>query len=372
MIDHQEEESPTYVLSYPRRVRLVRFGLAALLIIAALVRWALVWIAFLRPIVLYARNSSHAIDMLNGQPLRPLISAHLGLILVAGAVAFIYDFLPDLSLSDKGLAMRSILGWNAIPWQTIKAVRIAKLEESERRLILIQGSWSRWSPGPRLVSVCLGGGFSPGLFFTSDIHEFAPLIGRIYRETSQAVPDVIFDDEFFALPARIALEPNPSLEGLVAQARDEAWPVGLSAQAMAAVAGGLLFSQVLILILFGGAWWKLPAILGLCGLEWMIGALYLFGLTEVFPAHYEFQDGLLLYPMAQIPRALLSLPMAMFVAASLPFVGAMIGLAGVLWAVTLTIFLVQQMYHFKSIMPAMVGAMLQAIFQFIILAIALT
>ena len=44
----------------------------------------------------------------------------------------------------------------------------------------------------------------------------------------------------------------------------------------------------------------------------------------------------------------------------------------VLWAVTLTIFLVQQMYHFKSIMPAMVGAMLQAIFQFIILAIALT
>lgn len=372
MAELQVEDSPTYILSYPRRVRLARFGLVALLTIAALVRWALAWIAFLRPVVLYANNSSQAIDLLNVQPLRPLIAAHVGLILVAGAIAFIYDFLPDLSFTDQGLAMRSVLGWNAIPWQTITAVRIAKLEESERRLVLIQGCWSRWSPGPRLVSICLGGGFAPGLFFTSDIREFAPLMSRTYQEMKESEPEVIFDDEFFALPGRMVLEPTLTLEGLVIQARDEGWPVGLSGQAMAAVVGGLVFSQLLILILFGGAWWKLPAIVGLCALEWVSGALYLYGLTEVFPAHFEFRDGILLYPMAQIPRALLSLPTAMFVAAGLPFVGAMVGLAGVLWAVILTVFLVQQMYHLKSIMPAMIGAMLQALFQFIILAIALT
>ncbi len=372
MAKRQEEDNLTYALSYPRRIRLARFGLIVLLTAAALVRWVQAWIAFVRPVVLYAKNTSQAIDFLNVQPLRPLISAHLSLILVAGAIAFIYYFLPDLSLADDGLAMRSITGWSAIPWQTITAVRIATLEESNRRLVLIQGRWSRWSPWPRLVSACLGGGFAPGLFFTSDIREFAPLMSRTYREMTQATPEVVFDDEFFALPGRMILEPNPTLEGLVDQARNEGWPLSLSTQAMAAVAGGLVLNQLLILLLFGGAWWKSLAIIGLCALEWLIGALYLYGLTEIFPAHYDLKDGVLLYPLAQIPRALLSLPMAMLVAAGLPFLGAMVGLAGVLWAVILAVFLVQQMYHLKSIMPAMAGGTLQALFQFIVLAIVLT
>jgi hypothetical protein len=90
MSKRQEEDSRTYVLSYPRRIRLARFGLIVLLTVAALVRWVQAWIAFVRPVVLYAKNTSQAIDFLNAQPLRPLISAHLSLILVAGAIAFIY------------------------------------------------------------------------------------------------------------------------------------------------------------------------------------------------------------------------------------------------------------------------------------------
>jgi hypothetical protein len=139
---------------------------------------------------------------------------------------------------------------------------------------------------------------------------------------------------------------------------------------MAGVAGGLVLVQVLILMLVGGTWWKPLALVGLCALEWGIGALYLYALAEVFPGQLELREGALLYPLAQIPRALLAVPMAMIVAAGVPFLAAMLGLAGVLWAVVLTALLVQQIYRLESILPAMIGGALQALFQFIILAIA--
>jgi len=70
----------------------------------------------------------------------------------------------------------------------------------------------------------------------------------------------------------------------------------------------------------------------------------------------------------QIPRALLALPMAMLVAAGLPFLAAMVGLVGVVWAVILTALLVQEIYSLKSILPTAVGGTLQALFQFLVLA----
>jgi hypothetical protein len=222
------------------------------------------------------------------------------------------------------------------------------------------------------VSACLGAGLEPGLFFTSDIRDFKALMQRMYREVTRAAPEATFDDEFFSLPARMMLEPTATLEKLVEQAREEGWPTALSFQTMAAVAGGLVLSQLLILILAGGTWWKPLALMGLCGLEWVIGALYLYALTEIFPAQYELREGVLLYPLPQIPRALLAIPMAMLVAAGVPFLAAMIGLVGVLWAVVLTALLVQQMYRLKSIWPAMIGGALQALFQFIVLSIVFT
>jgi hypothetical protein len=138
---------------------------------------------------------------------------------------------------------------------------------------------------------------------------------------------------------------------------------------MAAVPAGLILVQLLILILEGDVWWKGLAIAGLCGLEWLIGALYLYALAEIFPGLVEFRETALLYPLAQIPRALLSLPMAMLVAAGVPFLAAMLGLAGVLWAVILTALLVQQFYRLKSIVPAVIGGAFQALFQFLVLAI---
>lgn len=368
----QGEDRPTYVLSYPRPVRLIRLIMVALLTVAALVRWVQVWVAFLRPVIMAADTPGGALDALSTQPLRPLISAHVGLVLVAGALGFLYAFLPDLSLADEGLAVRTLTGWQAVPWRSINIVRIAHLEESDRWLVLAQGPWGRWTLWPRLVSACAGGGFEPGILFTSDIYDFKPLLQRLHSDVNQAVPDAIFDDEFFSLPAQLVLEPTSTLEGLVEQARHEGWPLSLSLQAMGAVAAGLVLCQLLVLILIGGAWWKPLALVGLCALEWIIGSLYLYALTEIFPAQYELREGLLLYPMAQISRALVALPMAMLITAGLNFLAAMLGLAGVVWAVILTAVLVQQMYHLKSMLPALAGGTLQALFQFIVLAIIFT
>jgi hypothetical protein len=365
----QGDDKPTYILSYPRRVRLGRIGAVILLVGVAVVRWVLAWIAFVRPVIEAASTSANRLDVLTAQPLRPLIAAHLSLVLVAGAVAFLYDFLPDMSLAGDGLAVRTVLGWRSIPWTAVRVVRIMSFETKRRRLVLVQGNWTRWSPWPRLVSICLGAGYEPGVLVTSDIREFKPLMRCIYEEVKQARPDALFDDQFLSPSALMVLEPTATLDTLVDDARGESWPLAISAQAMAAVPAGLVLVQLLILLLRGGAWWKPLAIIGLCEMEWLIGALYLNALAEFFPGSLEFQGGLLLYPLAQIPRAVLTVPMAMLVSTGLPFLAAMVGVAGVLWAVTLTALLVQRLYRLDSILPAMVGGALQALLQFLALAI---
>ena len=67
----------------------------------------------------------------------------------------------------------------------------------------------------------------------------------------------------------------------------------------------------------GGGWWKPLVIIGLCEVEWLIGAFYLYALAEFFPAEIEYQQAALLYPLPQVPRALLTVPMAILVAAGL-------------------------------------------------------
>lgn len=374
----QGEEKPTYVLSYSRWVRLGRFAFIVLLVVAALVHWGRAWVHFVRPSVMSVSGMTgeparvvlrQFLDVLAIQPLRPLIAAHLGLVLTIMAVALVYALLPDLSLADEGLATRTLFGWRVIPWATVKVVRIASFEESKRRLVLVQGRWSRLALWPRVASACLGAGSTPGIFFTSALRDFKPLMRRLYNEVTQANPEALFDNEFFSLPARVMAEPTRTLGDLVEQAREEGWPLDISAQAMGAVAIGLVLVQLLMLLLLGGAWWKPLVIIALVAAEWGIGAFYLFALAEFFPAHVEFREGALLYPLAQVPRALLSLPIAMLVVAGVPFLAAMLGFVSVLWAVTLTALLVQQMYRLDSLLPAMAGGAIQALFQFLMLAI---
>ncbi len=369
-------ERPTYVLSYPRSLRLARLALALVLGAGATLNWALVWIGTLGPVIQAVRTVDPAsgwghvlLDALAAQPWRPLVAAHLSLLLTAGAVALIFALLPDLSLADDGLAVRTWSGWRVIPWSAMRAVRIMSFARKERRLVLVQGTWTRWSPWSRLASAVLGGGWAPGLFFTSAIRDFRPLMLRLYHEVHQAAPQALFDDQFLSPSAALVVEPVPTLADLADQARGEGWPLDLSLQAMAAVPGGLILVQLLLLLLRGGAWWKPLAIAGLSGLEWIMGGLYLYALAELLPGSTEFREGILLYPMPQIPRALLALPMAMLVSAGLFFPAALLGLGGLLWAVTLTALLVQQMYRLPSVLPTTVGATLQALFQFLILAI---
>jgi hypothetical protein len=371
------DDRPSYVLDYPRWVRWSRTGAILLLLGAVLARWVLAWVRFLQPVFQTASGAAAAssdlgrivLDTLAAQPLRPLISAHLSLALAAGAIAFIYHVFPPLALTDDGLAIRTLTGWQVIPWTAVNTVRIVSFDKPGRRLVLVQGNWSRWSPWPRLVSVCLGAGFDPGLVFSSAIRDFKPLMLRLYQEVSQAVPEALFDDKFASPSALLVVEPTGTLLTLVEDARDEGWPMVISAQVMGAVTAGLVVMQILILILQGDFWWKSLAIIALCGLEWLIGTLYLLALAEFFPALVEFREAALLYPLPQIPRAVLAVPMAMLIAAGVPFLAAMLGLVGVLWAVILTALLVQQLYHLKSILPAVIGVPFQALFQFIVLAI---
>ena len=375
----QGDNLPTYILSYSRRLSLIRTGAVILLVGIALGRWVLAWIHFLRPAIdVMGRTawgtpegSRLLFDTVAAQPMRPLVAAHVGLLLTAGALALIYAMLPDLSLDDEGLAVRTLTGWHVIPWSAVTAVRIQSFTESDRRLVLVQGTWTKWSPWPRLVSAFLGAGFAPGVLFSSDIRDFKPLMLRLYREVNSASPEALFDNEFASPSALIVQEPSPTLDTLVEQAHGEGWPMGVSAQAVAAVSAGLVLVELLILILYGGHWWEPLAIIAMCGFEWLIGTFYLYALAEFLPGEIEFQDAALLYPIPQIPRALLAIPMAMLVAAGAPFLAAMVGLIGVIWAVILTAFLVRQMFRLRSILPAVIGGVFQALFQFLVLALVL-
>jgi hypothetical protein len=372
----EKAERPTYILSYSRLLRLARLALTLVLVGGAVVNWALVWIRFWEPVIQALRAMDPAaswsrvlLETLAAQPLRPFLAAHLSLLLTAGAVSLVYALLPHLSVTDDGLAVRTWRGWRVVPWGAIQAVRFMSIEKWDLRLVLVQGSWARWDPWPRLVSAMLGGGWAPGLLFVSTIRDFRPLVMHLYQEVRRASPNALFDHQFLSPSVGVVIEPMPTLADLADQARDEGWPFDLSLQAMAAVPAGLIVVQLLLLLLQGGAWWKPLAIAGLCGLEWGTGALYLYGLAEFLPGSTTFREGLLLYPLPQIPRALLAVPMAMLLSAGLVFPAALLGLAGVLWSVILTVLLVQQMYRLPSLLPALIGGVLQALLQFLILAV---
>lgn len=365
----EPQARPTYILSYPRPWRLARTALIVVLIGAALAQWLLAWVRFLGPILPVAGQGGDLLDALAAQPIRPLLSAHMSLFLVAWSLNVLYALLPDLSLADHGLMVHTFMGWKMIPWTSVTAVRTAVMPSSGRTLLVVQGQWTRWGLSARLASACVGAGFAPGVLMNSDLRDFGPLVERMRREISLAAPLALWDDEFPALPARVILEPSSTLAEVTAQAHQEGWPIILSAQAMAAVTGGLVLAHVLLLALVGGTWWKPLIVIGLCGLEWLIGALYLYALTEVFTGRMELGQAALLYPLTQIPRALLAIPMSMLIAAGAPFLGAMLGLIGVLWAVLLTTLLVQQAFRLTSILPALPGGGLQAIYLFLVLAI---
>ena len=354
-------------LRYPRWVKLARFAIVVLLAVGALVQWVLAWVHFIQPLIQGAA--------LAAQPLRPLIGANLGLVLTVGSLAFVFLFLPDLAMTDEGLGVRTLFGWRVMPWAAVTAVRTIPFDRSSRKLVLVQGRGGRGISWLHLVSACLGAGFKPGILFTSAIHDFEPTLSRLRQEVAEAAPEAVRDDQFFSLPARLVFEPGPTLNGLVEQSRDEAPALASLAQparVMAAVTAGLLLVLLLLLVLKGGAWWKPVAIVGLGAIEWAAGALYFYAAGAFLPGEVELYQGARLYPYAQIPRALLAVPMAMLVAGGLHFLATAIGLAAILWAVMLTAVLVQQAYRLPSILPAMAGAALQALAQFVLLAIVFT
>ena len=357
----------SYTLSYPRLVKLARITILLLLAVAALAQWVLAWVHFIQPLTQGAA--------LTAQPLRPLIAANLGLLLTVGSLAFVTLFLPDLALADNGLAVRTLFGWRVVPWTAVTAVRMIPFERSSRKMVLVQGR-GRWGmPWLHLVSACLGAGFKPGILLTSDIRDFEPLVDRLRQEVALAVPQAIFDEQFFSLPARLVFEPVPTIDGLAGRSRDEEWTLANLAQparAMTAVTAGLLLILLLSLALKGGAWWKPLLLVGLGAIEWAAGALYFYALGAFLPGEVELHQGVRLYPFPQIPRALLALPMAMLVAAGLPFLASVLGLAAIVWSVILTALLLQQVYRLPSILPAMAGAALQALAQFIVLVFVFT
>jgi hypothetical protein len=376
MDEREGDDRPTYILTYARWVTPARMAFAILLLGVAVVRLVVDWVRILKPVlppvvdwVWGTTQEFPPVADLVGNQLRPFVAAHLSLVFVAGAIAFLYAVFPDLSLADDGLLIRGFRGWRLIPWTTIRVVRIMSFQKEGRRLVLLQGNWTKWSPWPRLVSASLGAGFQPGIPLTSAIRDFGPLMLRLYQEVKAAAPDALFDDEFLSPSAAIVVEPTPTLNVLAEQARDEGWPMSVSAQVMAAVPAGLVLVQLLLLIMVGGGWWKPILIVGLCELEWLMGTFYLYALAELFPASIEFREAALLYPLPQIPRALLTLPMAMLISAGLVYPAALLGLGAVLWSVLLTALLVQRMYRLESILPAMLGGALQALYLFMILGI---
>jgi len=357
----------SYTLSYSRWVKLLRIAILVLLAVAALVQWVLAWVHFIQPL-------TQGVS-LSAMPLRPLIAANLGLALTVGSMAFVMLFLPDLALTDDGLAVRTLFGWRVMPWAAVTAVLTIPFDRSSRKLVLVQAGGGRGISWLHLVSACLGAGFKPGILFTTAIRDFQPLVDRLAQEVAQAAPQAVFDDQFFSLPARLVFEPVPTIDRLAERSRDSNWALSTLAQparAMAAVTAGLLLVLLLLLALRGGAWWKPVLLIGLGAVEWAAGGLYFYALGAFLPGEVELHQGAYLYPFPQIPRALLALPMAVLVVAGLPFLATMVGLAAIVWSVILTALLLQQVYRLPSILPAMAGAALQALAQFVVLALVFT
>ncbi len=358
----------TLMATYPRRIRSLLTGLAAVFAIWGILRT----ISILRRWIGSAFPATRDLAIFQLDPLPAYVStwwvpiaAVLVLVLLLPLLIVIRNILPNVESRPQGLAVRFFNRWLLVPWGEITAVKSTELSE-DNNVVLIQTTNRPLTIWHRASSLLFDGSHDRGVLLTSALSTFEPLMQQIVLEVSRGQRNVereegILNEDAPAWLLRLLFKPSEAISRLVAATRRDPETASLkysrliqSATPMIWLAALPTLMLLVDLLINSGLVPSLQRIISaviffvFCFLEWPLAA----GLAQLLEGNLE-DDAhrsrpFYLYPTVQLPRLLVMAGALVLLLLGVPLLPSLLWLAAAGWSFLLTAGLWDELYGWGS------------------------
>ncbi|MBV9789387.1 MAG: hypothetical protein JOZ51_14480 [Chloroflexi bacterium] len=364
---------------YPKLVHTILNTVTALIIGFALWRYLDAWITFL----IFKFPSLRETALFSSREIQPLVSdwglligAHIGLLLVAGALLLIRHLFPAVAVDGAGITFTALGRSHRLSWEQVRVVKATDVREGQH-VVLVEAEEAGLPWYFRMGPWLYDGGVGRGALIWPTIQPFEPLMQRMALElTRRQQPDqpLKLRDDAPGWLLMMAVRPADALDRLVMQYQsDDDMPQALEVPALLRAgmimlwnaAGpaallliywmmykGLLISAQVPLMLIIAVIWGMT--------EWPLAGFLASSLDQMVGIGNKGYQGLYMYPTAQLPRLL---PLA--VAILLTFMGfpnlaLLVWFGGIVWSGILTAGLWEALYGWRG--AALIGGSAMPVF----------
>lgn len=376
--------------TYPRRIQLVFGWVGRLLALALVFCYVVYWLKFLA-LTFPVLQTQPLFDRLTLRQLPAnwwlLVAAHLLLLVMGWLIAGVWNLLPALEARADGLAVRHFGGWQLVPWNAIKAIKVTEFSE-QSRVVLIQASRGLAS-SKRLSSLLYEGRATPGVLVTSALSNFEQVLQRVVLEVarqSEGQPQAdkpILQSEARSRMLLLSFRSSSAIDQLVAETRDDPATKQVDTRRLLGVAGTMAWLALppALLLLFDRAIQQaiLPSptlivsviVLFVLGLvEWPLVGIVLTTIDEMTGGGEEGNRALYIYPTSQLPRLLPQIGALVLVLLGVPFLPVLLWLGAIVWSFLLAAAMSEELYDWRGA-QLIAGALLPVVLQLLTLLVYL-
>jgi hypothetical protein len=369
----------TVAADYPRLVHTTLNTITALIVGFALWRYIDAWITFL----IFKFPSLQQTALFSSREIQPLVSdwglligAHLGLLLVAGALLLIRHLFPAVRVDGVGLTFTALGRSHHLSWEQVRVVKATDVREGQH-VVLIEAEEAALPWYFRMGPWLYDGGVGRGALIWPAIRPFEPLMQRMALElTRRQQPEepLKLRDDAPGWLLMMAVRPADALDRLVMQYQsDDDMPQALETPAVLRAAlcmvwnaagpaallltywmlyKGLLLSAQVPLMLIVAVIWGMT--------EWPLAAFLASSLDQMVGIGNKGFQGLYMYPTAQLPR-LLPLALAILLTfMGFPSLALLVWFCGIVWSGILTAGLWEALYGWRG--AALIGGSAMTVF----------
>ncbi len=369
----------TVTANYPRMVHTILNTVTVLIVGFALWRYLDAWITFL----IFKFPSLQETSFFSTYEVQPLVSdwgllvgAHIGLVLLGGALLLIRHLFPAVTVDNIGLIFTALGRSHRLTWEQVRVVKATDVRDGQH-VVLIEAEEAVLPWYFRMGPWLYDGGVGRGALIWPAIRPFEPLMQRMALElTRRQQPDepVRLRDDAPGWLLMMAVRPADALDRLVMQYQsDDDMPQALETQAVLRAGISMLWNAagptVLLLtywMLYKGLFFapQVPLMLIVAiiwGLtEWPLAAFLASSLDQMVGVGNKGFQGLYMYPTAQLPRLLPLVLAILLTFMGFPSLAMLVWFGGIIWSGILTAGLWEALYGWRGV--ALVGGSVMTVF----------
>lgn len=371
---------------YPRHISITLTWTAALIFVAALLRYLTLLLTFLA--ITFPRLRSLPIINLLDLRLLPapwwlLIEAHIVLLFLLGVASVISHALPALEARSEGLIVHRLRSRLLVPWSRLRVMKVTEFSETNQ-MVLIQVAGGL-PLDTRFVSMLYDGSLSPGILITSAISNADALLQRIaleamrYHQATGDAQTAPFQSDARSNLLLLSIQSSAAVGRLVEEARHDPDTQRFTTERFMRVAPPALGLAVFpALMLFadrsfvqhilpdGRLVGAIVVMLLLALLEWPLVSLAVVALDETSGGGEEGLRPLHLYPPVQQPRLFLMLAALIVLLLGGQPLAALLWLGAIGWSFWLAAGLWSALYDWRGA-QLIGGGLIPVAFQLILL-----